>query len=704
MAEPDTFRVNPAVTPLPSLSAPSSENAAPGQLTQLGGAIQGAGKVATDIYTDVLREQNEARVTAAMTELNNRAINLRTGKDGYATLMGKNALDRPDGKSLDQEYGERLDKDRADIASTLTNEAQREAFTRNAAGLQTQFHGQVGEHLFKQAKVFKVEGLNGMAESGARQVALAAGNATEIASGRSVVAGAAKQLAAEMGWDENATAEFTRKALSPSHQIAFSQLYDAGEYKKAADYLNTYRDEFDEKAYSLAHSAVNEGLMQKNVIAKVDQWGGVAAATTPTAKELYMPLTGDWKVTPNGKYGAPRPHHRSGSKTHAGNDLQASIGTPVQASGDGVIRYRNTDPEGYGTAAELVLANGDVVLLAHLSSIKVPDGTRVSRGQTIALTGDSGNAKGSPHLHLEVRKGGKTKVDPKEYFTGGNTAPGVGGALPPRAEAMEWANANFTGKELEIARREIDDRYRSRDYDERRTQEAVVNSAWEEANSKGNISAGTVSRLNQAGQASTVTTIRNWARAEQDRKAGKAVDPEKAADTRNLLYGMFADGKIKSENDLLPFRPMLDRNDYDQLVKMSIERRAGNAAAAADPVSIGKTFDDVKAEVPLFKDDKDGTKLAAFRGSVIAAIAAEERARNAPIKNEERRAIVLGMAANTTLKERDGRTVLETNSGYNNIPVAQRREIESSLRRRSGRNPQAWEVLQEYNNTWGRMK
>ena len=51
---------------------------------------------------------------------------------------------------------------------------------------------------------------------------------------------------------------------------------------------------------------------------------------------------------------------------------------------------------------------------SHLSKINVRKGQRVSRGEIIALSGDTGLSL-SPHLHYEVRLNGM-RVDPIHYF------------------------------------------------------------------------------------------------------------------------------------------------------------------------------------------------------------------------------------------------------------------------------------------------
>lgn len=68
---------------------------------------------------------------------------------------------------------------------------------------------------------------------------------------------------------------------------------------------------------------------------------------------------------------------------------------------------------GYGNVVKIRHDNGLVTVYAHLQSVKVYSGQRVSRGQVIGLIGNSGYSFG-PHLHFEVIKNG-VKVNPLNY-------------------------------------------------------------------------------------------------------------------------------------------------------------------------------------------------------------------------------------------------------------------------------------------------
>lgn len=88
---------------------------------------------------------------------------------------------------------------------------------------------------------------------------------------------------------------------------------------------------------------------------------------------------------------------------HTGIDIPQRKGTPVYATGNGIVIATGYD-SGYGYFVEIQHAGGFHSFYAHLSRILVNVGERVGITQQIACVGNTGASIGS-HLHYEVRKG-----------------------------------------------------------------------------------------------------------------------------------------------------------------------------------------------------------------------------------------------------------------------------------------------------------
>jgi len=98
-------------------------------------------------------------------------------------------------------------------------------------------------------------------------------------------------------------------------------------------------------------------------------------------------------------------------ETHKGIDYAAPAGTPVRATGDGVVQFAGAQG-GYGNVVILKHKGDITTLYAHLSAI-APDvrpGARVGQMDLIGYVGQTGWATG-PHLHYEYQVGGQ-HVDP----------------------------------------------------------------------------------------------------------------------------------------------------------------------------------------------------------------------------------------------------------------------------------------------------
>ncbi|HIF14517.1 MAG TPA: M23 family metallopeptidase [Bacteroidetes bacterium] len=138
---------------------------------------------------------------------------------------------------------------------------------------------------------------------------------------------------------------------------------------------------------------------------KEKYWASRPAIQPISNKDLTRLASGyGWRIDPIYKT----------RKFHEGIDFTAPRGTPVHATGDGVvirIQYLRT---GYGKNIIIDHGFGYSSLYAHLSNVSVKRGQKIKRGQIIGKVGSSGKST-APHLHYEVIKG-KRKVNPIEFF------------------------------------------------------------------------------------------------------------------------------------------------------------------------------------------------------------------------------------------------------------------------------------------------
>lgn len=113
------------------------------------------------------------------------------------------------------------------------------------------------------------------------------------------------------------------------------------------------------------------------------------------------------------------PHYKV-PKMHQGMDFTSPTGTPIYATGDGVVERADNNASGYGKHVRIDHGYGYMTLYAHLSSYEVRAGQKVNRGDVIGLVGNTGKST-APHLHYEVRLNGDA-INPVNFYFNDITA------------------------------------------------------------------------------------------------------------------------------------------------------------------------------------------------------------------------------------------------------------------------------------------
>ena len=101
-------------------------------------------------------------------------------------------------------------------------------------------------------------------------------------------------------------------------------------------------------------------------------------------------------------------------KMHKGLDFTAPQGTPIYATGNGVITEANFAATGFGNHVIINHGYGYETLYGHMVRIKVREGQKIKRGELIGWVGSTGKSTG-PHCHYEVHVNG-AEVDPVYFF------------------------------------------------------------------------------------------------------------------------------------------------------------------------------------------------------------------------------------------------------------------------------------------------
>ena len=124
-----------------------------------------------------------------------------------------------------------------------------------------------------------------------------------------------------------------------------------------------------------------------------------------SSSKFSWPVRG--KILSN--YGA-----KSGGLFNDGINIGASKGTAVKAAENGVVAYAGNEVKGMGNLIIIQHSGGWMTVYAHMDSMDVRRGTKVSVGQKIGTVGATGKVD-EPQLHFEIRKGTKA-YNPSSYL------------------------------------------------------------------------------------------------------------------------------------------------------------------------------------------------------------------------------------------------------------------------------------------------
>ncbi|WP_322963541.1 M23 family metallopeptidase [Sphingomonas fuzhouensis] len=106
----------------------------------------------------------------------------------------------------------------------------------------------------------------------------------------------------------------------------------------------------------------------------------------------------------------------SSGERNDGIKIAVPIGTPIKATADGVVAYVGDGIAALGGLVIVKHGDGWTSVYGHASKLMVQRGQSVKRGQTLALSGQTGFAD-RPELHFELRRG-RTPVDPLSQLPG----------------------------------------------------------------------------------------------------------------------------------------------------------------------------------------------------------------------------------------------------------------------------------------------
>ena len=146
-------------------------------------------------------------------------------------------------------------------------------------------------------------------------------------------------------------------------------------------------------------------------VAAVAKHAGDMISCVPAVPPV-LPEKGSYHIS--SPFGGRTDPVRGGYEYHRGQDIAAKRGTPVYATGEGLVVKADYHFGGYGNEIIIDHGYGYQSRYAHLNTIEVAEGMKVLRGTRIGTIGSSGKSTG-PHLHYEVLYRG-SQINPMNFM------------------------------------------------------------------------------------------------------------------------------------------------------------------------------------------------------------------------------------------------------------------------------------------------
>lgn len=255
----DSAQVSQNTTPQVAFDATSAQPTAARQFMQTGQALSAMGQSAGRIAMDMQQQANDLRVTDALNQAKEQAMRLTFDKDaGFTNQKGINALQRQDGKSLEQEYSEELQKQMDGLANGLGNEAQRAMFKQNADAIIGGFRANLVKHEADQFQDYSLSVSEGVQSTALREIGLNWNNVETIDKAVNRIKAETYRQGQLLGksaeWQDARTRELTSKA----HLTAMSAALDNGDPLYADKYLKKYGEQMQADDLLRARGLVNK--------------------------------------------------------------------------------------------------------------------------------------------------------------------------------------------------------------------------------------------------------------------------------------------------------------------------------------------------------------------------------------------------------------------------------------------------------------
>lgn len=317
------FSVGVANAPSAHFTAPSLPDVG-AEVTNAGNQAFEAGQKTVNAQMKMLAEMNELATDNALAQVKAFEQDLRFNpNNGYGNLRGENALNRPNGQSLVDEYDGYLMEHANAVKDTLKNDVQKALFTQRLDDIRQTLRNKTGEHLLAEGREWKETSLNSQIDLAANSFTLSASDEERDAAIKRTI-GAAKGLQNLHGWDSETMQKKVMDASDKAIRQVIDDQIDKGNYAEATRLAIKYG--------AFAHGDTVVKARQKIEQAYQDQIIEDATANFKPGDVIQIPVNTD------------------SSKAETGNPVHDAVSRIIgyESGNDPNIKNKKSSAEGLG--------------------------------------------------------------------------------------------------------------------------------------------------------------------------------------------------------------------------------------------------------------------------------------------------------------------------------------------------------------------
>ncbi len=215
------------------------------------------------IQMEAQERADQVRINEALNQASRARLALTYDPEqGFVHLTGQAALERPDKKSLEDEFGGRFNENLQAIMAGLGNDRQRQIFAAKAAEMDTQFRGDIIKHTAREFTNHAISVNRTTIEDAIGRMGIEFGDPARSEDNKAAIKAATFQEGRIRGWSAKQTEMVMQENLSRGHASAIKFMTDTGMYEMAEEYFKLNGEEMTPQARLAVKAVVEEGSMQ----------------------------------------------------------------------------------------------------------------------------------------------------------------------------------------------------------------------------------------------------------------------------------------------------------------------------------------------------------------------------------------------------------------------------------------------------------